>query len=54
MFAAEVIARLQELVAESGDQEVFLDIGPDGLLPIEEIGIDMDDTGIIVWSPEGE
>lgn len=54
MLASTMISRLQELVAESGDREVFLDVGPDGLLEVGEIGIDMDDTGIIVWAPEDE
>lgn len=47
-----LISRLEFLVKNHGDQDVHLDVGPDGLLPIDEVDVDAEDTGIIIWSRE--
>jgi hypothetical protein len=53
MRATEIIDQLTHLIDLHGDQEVYLDVSPDGLLEIGEIDVDADDTGIIVW-PAGD
>jgi hypothetical protein len=54
MLGSEVVTRLIDLIEKNGDMHVFLDVGPDGLLRVEEIGIDVEDSGIIIWSEEEE
>lgn len=55
MKASQVIARLQDLQAIHGDMDVLVD--PSTLLggpfDIDEIDVDTEDTGIIIW-PRGE
>lgn len=47
MKASEVIFRLAQLITEHGDLDVLIDAG--GLLLIDEIDVDTEDTGIIIW-----
>lgn len=54
MKAKELIERLQHLVKEHGDQDVFLDVTSDGLIEIGEVDVDTEDTGIIVWPAGGD
>ncbi len=49
MKASAVISRLQHLITVYGDQDVYLDVGPNGVRAIDEIDVDVEDTGIIVW-----
>lgn len=50
MTGRELLEELQALVdAGHGDEEVFLDVSTDGLLTIGEVGLDMDEVGIIIW-----
>ena len=51
MKTLEVIARLVELENEKPGMDVLIDKG--GLFHIDEIGVDTNDTGIILW-PEKE
>jgi hypothetical protein len=48
MKASEVIERLQYLLKQHGDQNVLVDTGRD-LEQIEELDIDVEETGFIVW-----
>lgn len=50
MKATDLIVRLQHLVKQHGDREIFLDVSEHGLRQIEEIDIDVDDTGIMIWA----
>lgn len=52
MLASMVVSRMQHLIKCHGDREVFLDVGPNGLLSIGEIDVDTEDIGVIVW-PKG-
>ncbi|MBV5328520.1 MAG: hypothetical protein JZU65_12945 [Chlorobium sp.] len=49
MRLVAMIERLQELHKEHGDWDVYLDVDANGLIEIGEIGVDTDDTGIIIW-----
>jgi hypothetical protein len=44
-----VIARLQWLVQQHGDRDVYLDTNPEALQSIGEIDLDLEDTGFIFW-----
>lgn len=50
MKASELIERLKYLVKEHGDSEVLLDVSAHGLKAIEEVDVDAEDTGIIIWT----
>lgn len=54
MRASMVIARLEWLVQQHGDKDVYLDTNPEALQSIGEIDLDMDDTGFIFWPREGD
>jgi hypothetical protein len=55
MKASDLIIRLQHLIKEYGDQEVFIDVSESlGLLPIGDVDIDLDYTGFIIWPPESD
>lgn len=49
MRASELISELKQLVREHGDQFVFLDVWTHGLMRIDEVAVDVDDTGIILY-----
>lgn len=54
MTVSEVIDRLIELREQHGEQAVLIDAGCsdcglDGLLDIDEIDLDVDDNGFIIW-----
>jgi hypothetical protein len=49
MMARELIEKLQTIVADHGDDEVFLDTGPDCLFGVGEVDVDTDGVGIIIW-----
>ncbi|MDA8428912.1 MAG: hypothetical protein M0T70_06610 [Geobacteraceae bacterium] len=49
MKASEVVARLNFLVKQHGDMEVFMDTDPIKLHEVEEIDVDAEDTGIIFY-----
>lgn len=49
MHATELISRLQHLVKHHGDMRVVLDVWQTGLNLIEEVDVDVDDTGIMIW-----
>lgn len=50
MKVSELITRLQDLHSEYGDMDVFLDVCSDGLLDIDQIDVDTEDTGIMIWA----
>lgn len=54
MRASMVIARLEWLVQQHGDMDIYLDTNPDALLSIGEIDVDAEDTGIIIWPRQEE
>lgn len=54
MKASALISRLNHLVKTHGDSEVFMDVNSHGLIPIGEVDVDADDTGIMLWAPESE
>jgi hypothetical protein len=55
MKVSTLIAELTELHAEFGDMAVYMDVPSSlGLLNIGEVGVDVDDTGIILWCVQGE
>jgi len=54
MRAKAVAERILELVERHGDRELFLDVGPDGLIAVGDIDVDTEDTGIIVWARSKE
>ena len=47
MKTLEVIARLVELENKHPDMDVLIDAG--GLLQIDEIDVDAEDSGVIIW-----
>jgi len=50
MNAIEVRDKLDALIAAGhGDEEVYLDTGPHDLYTIEDIDLDADGVGIIIW-----
>ena len=49
MTVDEVISQLSQLKREHGVMEVFLDVWTHGLMRIDEIAVDADDTGIILY-----
>ncbi len=50
MKASELIERLQHLVKQHGDHDIFLDVSEHGLKKIEEVDIDVYDTGFMIWA----
>lgn len=52
MKASEVVSRLNFLMKQHGDMEVFMDTNPDHLHKVEEIDVDAEDTGFIFWPRE--
>ena len=54
MKASKLIIRLQHLIKTEGDLDVMLDTNAEGLQEIGEIDVDAEDTGIIIWSKDGE
>lgn len=52
MKASEVMARLDFLIKQHGDMEVFMDTDPIELHPVAEIDVDAEDTGIIFYKTE--
>jgi len=49
MKLTELIERLQTLLTLHGDQDVCIDAVPDGLLEIDEIDMNMEQDGIVIW-----
>lgn len=49
MTVDEVISQLSQLKREHGNMEVLLDVSVHGLMRIDEIAVDVDDTGIILY-----
>ena len=50
MIASELLQRLQALVdAGHGDEEVFLDTGPHELYLVDDVDLDADGVGVIIW-----
>ena len=49
MKASAVIDELQRLIAEHGDEEVFIDMGMGALCEIEEVDKGASDEGFIIW-----
>jgi len=50
MNVIELAGRLADLIiAGHGDEEVFLDTGPDTLFTIGEVDLDSDGVGVIIW-----
>jgi hypothetical protein len=55
MNVSALIAELTKLQADFGDMTVYLDVTCEiGLLDIGEVGVDVDDTGIILWAGDRE
>lgn len=52
MKASQIIERMKYLIKEHGDQEVLLDVSAHGLKVVDEIDVDAEDTGIIIWAGE--
>lgn len=50
MKATDLILRLQHLVKQHGNMDVFLDVCSDGLLQIDQVDVDTEDTGIMIWA----
>lgn len=50
MKASELIKTLQYLINMHGDKDVIVD--HDGLHHVDEVDVDTDDTGIIIWTGE--
>lgn len=50
MKAADLISRLQHLIKQHGNMDVFLNVCSDGLLEIDQIDVDTEDTGIMIWA----
>ena len=50
MKASELVERVQALITQHGDHDVFLDVSEHGLKQIEEVDIDVDDTGFMIWA----
>ena len=48
MKASELRATLEELIAAHGDREVLVDTVHE-LEAIEEVDIDVDDNGFVIW-----
>jgi len=51
MKAKELYVRLAELIKQGhGDEDVFLDTGPDGeVFSVGEVDLDIDGVGVIIW-----
>lgn len=50
MTVTELRDRLNDLIAEGhGEEEVFLDTGPDNLYTIGDVDLDGDEFGVIIW-----
>lgn len=50
MTVNDVLARFTTLAAEGhGEEQVFLDTNPHLLHTISEIGLDDDESGVIIW-----
>lgn len=49
MKVSELITELRHMQRQHGDKDVLLDVWCHGLLSIDEVGVDAEDTGIIVW-----
>jgi len=49
MTVSELIGELRQVKREYGDKEVLLDVWCHGLQSIDEVGVDAEDTGIIIW-----
>jgi len=50
-----LIEELTALQADFGDMQVYMDVTCSaGLLDIGEVGVDVEDTGIILWSTDIE
>lgn len=55
MKVSDVLEQFNRLQEQGhSDMEVFLDTGPDGLHTIEEIDIDPEDAGIIIWGQKAD
>jgi hypothetical protein len=50
MKLTELIERLEELLMVHGEQEVYIDAIPDGLLEIDEIDHNEEQNGIVIWA----
>ena len=51
MIVSELYKRLGELIAHGhGGEEVFLDTDPNCLHVIEEVDLDCDEVGVIIWA----
>lgn len=54
MKASELADLLPRLISEHGDRELFMDVGHVDLYPVGEVGLDVEETGFIIWKPENE
>lgn len=55
MNVSTLIDELIRLKNEFGDMTVYMDVSCElCLLEVGEVGVDVDDTGIILWSQEKE
>jgi len=50
MKASALITRLQHLIKQHGDMPVFLDVCSYGVLEIDQVDVDTEDTGIMIWA----
>lgn len=50
MKVSKLIQRMQYLQKQYGDMHVFLDVCSDGLLEIDQVDVDTEDTGIMIWA----
>ena len=50
MKLAELIERLEELLMTHGDQDVYIDAIPEGLLDVDEIDFSEEQDGIVIWA----
>lgn len=52
MKAKAMITRLTELLEQHGDHDVLIDVRGQGLIPIGEIDLDVEENGFILWEEE--
>lgn len=52
MLASELVNQLSEMIVLYGDFDVKLDVGPDGLMKIDEVDFLFDEAAFILWGAE--
>jgi ActR/RegA family two-component response regulator len=50
MKISELITILRQRQVDHGDLDVYIDSDIEGLRQIEEVDVDADDTGLIIWT----